>query len=159
MDGYYAWMVVATALVLMMTVPALALFYGGMTRSKSVLNMMMLSFVALFLAAEAFAATAAYDAAIAGWFGHVDQRQLFPEALPIVLKRRAELRYGENPHQQAAFYAGHHAAGIGRAEQVPAGRAAGRVAAEMLTPYPPGIPVAMPGRSGNHLISVDTGEM
>jgi len=46
MDGYYAWMVVATALVLMMTVPALALFYGGMTRSKSVLNMMMLSFVA-----------------------------------------------------------------------------------------------------------------
>src|ERR1700743_3693433 len=46
MDGYYAWMIVATALVLMMTVPALALFYGGMTRSKSVLNMMMLSFVA-----------------------------------------------------------------------------------------------------------------
>jgi Amt family ammonium transporter len=46
MDGYYAWMIVATALVLMMTVPALALFYGGMTRTKSVLNMMMLSFVA-----------------------------------------------------------------------------------------------------------------
>jgi ammonium transporter, Amt family len=46
MDGYYAWMIVATALVLMMTVPALALFYGGMTRSKSVLNMMMMSFVA-----------------------------------------------------------------------------------------------------------------
>jgi Amt family ammonium transporter len=45
-DGYYAWMLVATALVLMMTVPALALFYGGMTRSKSVLNMMMMSFVA-----------------------------------------------------------------------------------------------------------------
>ncbi len=46
MDGYYAWMIVATALVLMMTVPALALFYGGMTRSKSVLNMMMMSFAA-----------------------------------------------------------------------------------------------------------------
>jgi ammonium transporter, Amt family len=46
MDGYYARMIVATALVLMMTVPALALFYGGMTRSKSVLNMMMMSFVA-----------------------------------------------------------------------------------------------------------------
>jgi Amt family ammonium transporter len=45
-DGYYAWMIVATALVLMMTVPALALFYGGMTRSKSTLNMMMMSFVA-----------------------------------------------------------------------------------------------------------------
>ena len=46
MDGYYAFMLVATAFVLVMTVPALALFYGGMTRSKSVLNMMMLSFVA-----------------------------------------------------------------------------------------------------------------
>ena len=47
MDGYYAWMIVATALVLMMTTPALALFYGGMTRSKSVLNMMMMSYIAL----------------------------------------------------------------------------------------------------------------
>jgi Amt family ammonium transporter len=47
MDGYYAWMLVATALVLMMTTPALALFYGGMTRAKSVLNMMMMSYVSL----------------------------------------------------------------------------------------------------------------
>src|SRR3712207_2358628 len=39
-------MLVATAFVLMMTVPALALFYGGMSRSKSVLNMMMMSYVA-----------------------------------------------------------------------------------------------------------------
>jgi ammonium transporter, Amt family len=46
-DGYYAFMLVATALVLMMTVPALALFYGGMSRSKSVLNMMMMSYLAL----------------------------------------------------------------------------------------------------------------
>jgi Amt family ammonium transporter len=45
-DGYYAFMLIATALVLMMTVPALALFYGGMSRSKSVLNMMMMSYVA-----------------------------------------------------------------------------------------------------------------
>ena len=47
MDGYYAWMLVATAFVLMMTTPALALFYGGMTRSKSVLNMMMMSYVSM----------------------------------------------------------------------------------------------------------------
>jgi Amt family ammonium transporter len=40
-------MIVATAMVLMMTTPALALFYGGMTRSKSVLNMMMMSFGSL----------------------------------------------------------------------------------------------------------------
>src|SRR5215211_9159658 len=47
MDGYYAWMIVATALVLMMTTPALALFYGGMSRSKSVLNMMMMSYISM----------------------------------------------------------------------------------------------------------------
>ena len=47
MDGYYAWMLMATSLVLMMTTPALALFYGGMSSSKSVLNMMMMSFSAL----------------------------------------------------------------------------------------------------------------
>jgi Amt family ammonium transporter len=47
MDGYYAWMIVATAFVLMMTTPALALFYGGMTRSKSVLNMMMMSYISV----------------------------------------------------------------------------------------------------------------
>jgi arginine/lysine/ornithine decarboxylase len=34
---------------------------------------------------------------------------------------------------------------FGRAEQIPSARAAGRVVAEMLTPYPPGIPVALPG--------------
>jgi len=54
MDGYYAFMLVATALVLMMTVPALALFYGGMTRSKSVLNMMMMSFVSFGIASIVF---------------------------------------------------------------------------------------------------------
>lgn len=47
MDGYYTWMLVSASFVLAMTVPALALFYGGMSRSKSVLNMMMMSFVAL----------------------------------------------------------------------------------------------------------------
>ncbi|WP_224769403.1 ammonium transporter [Nocardioides ochotonae] len=41
--GYHALMLIAASLVLMMT-PALALFYGGMSRSKSVLNMMMMSF-------------------------------------------------------------------------------------------------------------------
>ncbi|HYG91952.1 MAG TPA: ammonium transporter [Nocardioides sp.] len=51
MDGYYAFMLVAATLVLMMTVPALALFYGGMSRSKSVLNMMMMSFGALAVVA------------------------------------------------------------------------------------------------------------
>ncbi|MFS3128746.1 ammonium transporter [Nocardioides sp. Bht2] len=47
MDGYHAWMLIAASLVLLMTAPGLALFYGGMSRSKSVLNMMMMSFGAL----------------------------------------------------------------------------------------------------------------
>ncbi len=42
-DGDTAWVLVSSALVLLMT-PGLALFYGGMVRSKSVLNMMMMSF-------------------------------------------------------------------------------------------------------------------
>ena len=41
-----AWMLVATALVLLMT-PALAFFYGGLVRSKNALNTMMMSFVSL----------------------------------------------------------------------------------------------------------------
>ncbi|KRF16384.1 hypothetical protein ASH02_04120 [Nocardioides sp. Soil796] len=40
-------MLVSASLVLLMTAPGLALFYGGMSRSKSVLNMMMMSFAAL----------------------------------------------------------------------------------------------------------------
>ena len=40
------WLLVAAALVLFMT-PGLAFFYGGMTRAKSALNMMMMSFVAI----------------------------------------------------------------------------------------------------------------
>jgi Amt family ammonium transporter len=43
----HAWTIMAASLVLMMTVPGLALFYGGMSRSKSVLNMMMMSFSAV----------------------------------------------------------------------------------------------------------------
>src|SRR5678809_160376 len=41
-----AWMLVATALVLLMT-PALAFFYGGLVRSKNALNTMMMSFISL----------------------------------------------------------------------------------------------------------------
>ena len=72
------------------------------------------------LAAKAFAATAAYDAMIASWFAFADQGETFPATLPFILERPVPLRYGENPHQHAAFY--HHrgpaARGIGDARQV-----------------------------------------
>jgi len=44
--GDTAWVLTSAALVLLMT-PGLALFYGGMVRAKSVLNMMMMSFSAV----------------------------------------------------------------------------------------------------------------
>ncbi len=56
------------------------------------------------LAAAAYSRTAAYDAAIAGWFGReIDERM--PRHLAFGGKRGDLLRYGENPHQAAAFYA------------------------------------------------------
>ncbi|HEX8444648.1 MAG TPA: bifunctional phosphoribosylaminoimidazolecarboxamide formyltransferase/IMP cyclohydrolase [Allosphingosinicella sp.] len=72
------------------------------------------------LAAKAFAATATYDATIASWFAFADQQQLFPATLPMVLQAPTVLRYGENPHQQAALYghAGPTARGIAQARQV-----------------------------------------
>ena len=72
------------------------------------------------LAAKAYAATAAYDAMIASWFAFADQGNLFPPTLPMILERPTVLRYGENPHQQAAFYQhrGPSIRGIGQAEQV-----------------------------------------
>ena len=72
------------------------------------------------LAAKAFAATAAYDAAISSWFAFADQGEAFPESLSVPLKKAASLRYGENPHQSAALYlpTGPAARGIAQAEQL-----------------------------------------
>ena len=47
--GDVSWMLISTALVLMMSVPALALFYGGMVRSKNMLSMLMQVFVVFSL--------------------------------------------------------------------------------------------------------------
>ncbi|HEX2719204.1 MAG TPA: bifunctional phosphoribosylaminoimidazolecarboxamide formyltransferase/IMP cyclohydrolase [Gemmatimonadaceae bacterium] len=55
------------------------------------------------LAAKAFAHTAAYDAAISGWFAN-QKGERFPETLTIAARRSQSLRYGENPGQAAAFY-------------------------------------------------------
>jgi phosphoribosylaminoimidazolecarboxamide formyltransferase/IMP cyclohydrolase len=55
------------------------------------------------LAARAFARTAAYDTAVAGWIGQTAGG--FPEWLAVGGRLRQDLRYGENPHQGAAFYA------------------------------------------------------
>jgi phosphoribosylaminoimidazolecarboxamide formyltransferase/IMP cyclohydrolase len=53
------------------------------------------------LAATAFAVSAAYEAAIASWFAG---RQAFPPVLTPVFEKERDLAYGENPHQDAAYY-------------------------------------------------------
>jgi phosphoribosylaminoimidazolecarboxamide formyltransferase/IMP cyclohydrolase len=54
------------------------------------------------LAAEAFATTAAYETAIARWFGDIEA---FPDTLVTAFTKVMDLRYGENPHQRGAYYA------------------------------------------------------
>jgi len=56
------------------------------------------------LAAEAFAHTANYDRAIADFFAGETTQGLFPAVLRMNLRQKGTLRYGENPHQQAAVY-------------------------------------------------------
>src|SRR5512133_759232 len=55
------------------------------------------------LAGKVYAHTAAYDAAIAGWFAG-QRGEAFPERMTLALERKQSLRYGENPGQRAAFY-------------------------------------------------------
>src|SRR6476619_3912754 len=52
------------------------------------------------LAEKVFARTAAYDSAIAHWFG-CERSEIFPERLTLAIERLATLRYGENPGQRA----------------------------------------------------------
>jgi len=67
--------------------------HGGMTTLK----------LRQRLAAKAYARTAAYDAAIANWFAN-ELGSLAPDYRSVGGRLIEELRYGENPHQSAAFY-------------------------------------------------------
>ena len=70
------------------------------------------------LAAKAYARTGAYDSAIASWFAEQEGMR-FPERLAVSAERRQMLRYGENPHLAAAFYAsGSTRPGVAAARQL-----------------------------------------
>ena len=58
------------------------------------------------LAAKAFAHTARYDTMVASYLAekHPVATERFPKTLPLVFDKVQDLRYGENPHQHAAFY-------------------------------------------------------
>src|SRR4249919_1125329 len=72
------------------------------------------------LASKAYALTAEYDAMVSQWFAFGDQQQRWPESWTFSSTLKMPLRYGENPHQQAALYlpVGPTARGIAQAEQV-----------------------------------------
>jgi phosphoribosylaminoimidazolecarboxamide formyltransferase/IMP cyclohydrolase len=74
------------------------------------------------LAAKAFAHTAQYDAMVSAYFtGAIgSDAATFPEDLNLSFRKRFDLRYGENPHQRAAFYTDSHSTGasIAAAEQI-----------------------------------------
>jgi len=77
------------------------------------------------LAARAFEHTANYDRAIADWFTHQtasaeEEAEAFPSTVRLNLLRQQALRYGENPHQGAAFYRlqGEEAVGIAACKQL-----------------------------------------
>jgi len=75
------------------------------------------------LAVKAFEHTARYDGAIANYLGAIDasgQRGMFARTLSLQFVKAQEMRYGENPHQGAAFYTEHHIneAGIATARQL-----------------------------------------
>jgi phosphoribosylaminoimidazolecarboxamide formyltransferase / IMP cyclohydrolase len=67
------------------------------------------------LASKAFQHTASYDAAVSAWFQGDDS---LPDQLALTLPKAADLRYGENPHQAAAFYTARGGEGLAAAEQL-----------------------------------------
>jgi phosphoribosylaminoimidazolecarboxamide formyltransferase/IMP cyclohydrolase len=69
------------------------------------------------MAAKAFARTGSYDSAISTWFAK-QQGDEFPQTLNLTATLKQGLRYGENPHQKAAFYSFESGTGIGNAIQL-----------------------------------------
>ena len=74
------------------------------------------------LTVKVYQRTAAYDAAISNWLGRRtgDTQAAFPETLTMQFRKAQEMRYGENPHQQAAFFveAGQPEASVATARQL-----------------------------------------
>ncbi|MGQ9860426.1 MAG: bifunctional phosphoribosylaminoimidazolecarboxamide formyltransferase/IMP cyclohydrolase [Thiobacillaceae bacterium] len=72
------------------------------------------------LAIKAFEHTAAYDGAIANHFGKLVTQSAYPRTLNLQFRQAQALRYGENPHQTAAFYvaAGEAEASVATARQI-----------------------------------------
>jgi phosphoribosylaminoimidazolecarboxamide formyltransferase/IMP cyclohydrolase len=70
------------------------------------------------LALAAFRHTADYDIAVASWMGSATASGTFPAWVAASWRQAAALRYGENPHQQAALYTAEGKGGLAHAEQL-----------------------------------------
>jgi len=74
--GDTAWMLVSTALVMLMTVPGLAIFYGGLAKKKDVLNTIAMSLITYCLVSfiwVVYGYSLAFSGDIAGIIGYLDK--------------------------------------------------------------------------------------
>ena len=90
--GDTAWVLASSALVLLMTIPGLALFYGGLVRSKNVLGTLMQSFIMvglislqwlIFDTVSPLPAETASSGVFSGWVC----REWAPLQIPITRRR------------------------------------------------------------------------
>ena len=97
--GDTAWMIVATAFVMLMTVPGLALFYGGLAKRKDSLNTMVMSFVAFCIVSVLwvlYGYSFAFSTDISGWIGKPDKlflRGMTPNSITDLAKTIPEFIY------------------------------------------------------------------
>lgn len=106
-SGDTAWVLMSTALVLLMTAPGLALFYGGMVRVKSTLNMMMMSFGALLVIAVVWV-TFGYSMTFGGplgGFGLIGDPGEFFGLKGLMNTEAVAINGGEYPIPAVAFVA------------------------------------------------------
>ncbi len=97
--------------------------YGAVIDEMKRENLAVTDATRFSLAVKAFEHTTAYDGAIANYLGAIQpdgNRVQFPHTFNLQLQKFQDLRYGENPHQQAAFYTEHQPpeAGIATAIQL-----------------------------------------
>jgi len=96
--------------------------YGAISQEMSSSSGSLSSATRWSLAQKAFVTTAAYDSAIASTLERIGTQASpstqFPPTLRLSFHKVADLRYGENPHQQAAMYSDGSAAGVANAHQL-----------------------------------------
>ncbi|MCP4697373.1 MAG: bifunctional phosphoribosylaminoimidazolecarboxamide formyltransferase/IMP cyclohydrolase [Gammaproteobacteria bacterium] len=87
--------------------------YAGILEEMAAHNGAVSDATRFSLALKAFEHTARYDGAIANYLGRMQAgNEYFPRTLSLQYRKTQNMRYGENPHQKAAFYMEHHPAEV-----------------------------------------------